>query len=833
MTGDQVLRRLSIRVDLDGVSNAKNGVLGLGQVVDNLVRQFLRLDPQISSSSESMDALSKNAASLVENFEPLNNTIPDAINATANQIQIMSKYLGIAEDELSKLMAKTKGESALSGEFERAARAAGMTDQEIQKILEHSKALRANPPIPPKVFAPTTEQMHAMSKSLGVSEDQLNKLISKTKTDFKLADEFKETAKAAGLTDREIQKISGHIEESKIKTVGWMSLMKGLVAMGLAAGLSGLFGSALDRAGQIEKYQTVLTTTLGSVEKAKAAIGDIQKFAQTTPYEMAELTGSYIKLANRGMRPTMEMMTRFGDIAASQGKSFDQFTEAALDATVGEFERMKEFGIRMSSAGGRVMIQFKDFKRSVEKTPAAIQAALLELGKIKGVQGGMEALSKTWVGLVSNLRDGFDQTIAKVGAFFAIVLKPFLEFFTDGERGSARMQFALAALAIAIGVGLVGATLAWKASLDAVAIAKIAAFGELIGIALAVAASLTAMYLVLEDIYIFFEYGSEGSETYFAELLKWFGLTDSELGDLHKGFQEFKAMLSNVWGAIAEFAKSDIGKTIGKIALIVAGVIAAIAFLPATITLALVTMATVIYTKWNQITKWISGAWDSTLKFLYKAAVLTGKLIVTGIFPLAGIFLFRDEIGQAFDWIWSKLQSIPFLKPWLDQIVNLKNQARAIFDSIMNSINEGLASFFDFDGLTRYLTKTINDMIDRINNAMTSVPLLKSVFPMIPHIEARERGGPIEAGKPYLVGEKGPELRVFGSSGSIIPNNQLSFQPAALPPASERGISFNIDRIEVHGNSSPEQATSFWSEIKRLAKENENEIRISLGLAPA
>nr|WP_025180717.1 tape measure protein [Leptospira interrogans] len=756
---DQVLRRLSIRVDLDGVSNAKSGVLGLGQVVDNLVRQFLRLDPQISSSSKSMDALSKNTGKLTEKFEPLIDKIPEGIKDTSEQIQ-------------------------------------------------------------------------QMAKALGVSETQLNKLIAKTKTDLHLADEFRETAKSAGLTDREIQKISGRIEEAKIKTMGWMSLMKGLAAMGLAAGLSGLFGSALDKAGQIEKYQTVLTTTLGSAQYAKAAIGDIQKFAQTTPYEMAELTGSYIKFANRGMKPTMEMMTRFGDIAASQGKSFDQFTEAALDATMGEFERMKEFGIRMSSAGGRVMIQFKDFKKSVEKTPAAIQAALLELGKIKGVQGGMDALSKTWVGLVSNLKDGFDQTIAKAGEFFAFALKPFLGFLTDGERGSVRMQFALAALAVAVGVGLVGATLAWKASLDAVAIAKIAAFGEMIGMAIAIAASLTTMYLVLEDIYIFFEYGSEGSETYFAELLKWFGLTDSELGDLHKGFQDFKVMLSSVWNAISEFAKSDTGKMIGKVALIIVGIVAAIAFLPATITLALVTLATVVYTKWGQITKWISDAWDSTLKFLYKAAIVAGKLLVTAIFPLAGIFLFRDEIGQALDWIWNKMQSIPFLKPWLDEIVNLKNQAKSIFESILTAINTGLSSLFDFDGLTRYFTKTINEMIDRINTAMTSVPLLKTVFPKIPHIEAREKGGPIEAGQPYIVGEKGPEIRTFERSGSIIPNDKLSaYQPVARS-SSEKGIIFNIEKIEVTGGTTTEQARNLWSELKRIAKENENEMRISLGLAP-
>ena len=35
-------------------------------------------------------------------------------------------------------------------------------------------------------------------------------------------------------------------------------------------------------------------------------------------------------------------------------------------------------------------------------------------------------------------------------------------------------------------------------------------------------------------------------------------------------------------------------------------------------------------------------------------------------------------------------------------------------------------------------------------------------------------GGPVTAGRPYIVGEVGPELFVPGSSGYIVPNNQLS-----------------------------------------------------------
>ena len=38
----------------------------------------------------------------------------------------------------------------------------------------------------------------------------------------------------------------------------------------------------------------------------------------------------------------------------------------------------------------------------------------------------------------------------------------------------------------------------------------------------------------------------------------------------------------------------------------------------------------------------------------------------------------------------------------------------------------------------------------------------------------KAEGGPVMAGQPYIVGERGPELIVPQNSGTVIPNNQLS-----------------------------------------------------------
>jgi hypothetical protein len=41
------------------------------------------------------------------------------------------------------------------------------------------------------------------------------------------------------------------------------------------------------------------------------------------------------------------------------------------------------------------------------------------------------------------------------------------------------------------------------------------------------------------------------------------------------------------------------------------------------------------------------------------------------------------------------------------------------------------------------------------------------------NIGQRAAGGPVTGGRPFLVGEKGPELFVPGSNGNVVPNNAM------------------------------------------------------------
>ena len=176
------------------------------------------------------------------------------------------------------------------------------------------------------------------------------------------------------------------------------------------------FGKAiLDTTVEFQKMEAVLTTALGSNSAAKAAMDQIVDFASTTPFQVDELTDSFVKLANRGFVPTMEQMRQMGDLASSVGKSFDQLTEAILDAQTGEFERLKEFGVKASAQGDVVQFTFKGITTEVAKSDKAIQEYLLSLGNLEGVAGSMEAISKTTGGAISNLEDNITQLFKNIG----------------------------------------------------------------------------------------------------------------------------------------------------------------------------------------------------------------------------------------------------------------------------------------------------------------------------------------------------------------------------------------------------------------------------------
>jgi hypothetical protein len=236
----------------------------------------------------------------------------------------------------------------------------------------------------------------------------------------KLLDLYNQKIDAANAKLKKLTTSHKEVEKNVLTLKGAIEKVTPVLAAAFAVEKIIAFGvSIVETTAKFQRFQAVLTNTLGSSSAAAQALKMIQDFAADTPFQVDELTDSFVKLANQGFIPTREELRKLGDLAASQGKSFNQLTEAMIDARTGEFERLKEFGIRASKEGDRVKFTFKGVETQTKFTGKAIDEYILSLGDLQGVTGGMAAQSKTLGGQLSNLEDTITDLKNTIGQFLA------------------------------------------------------------------------------------------------------------------------------------------------------------------------------------------------------------------------------------------------------------------------------------------------------------------------------------------------------------------------------------------------------------------------------
>lgn len=182
-----------------------------------------------------------------------------------------------------------------------------------------------------------------------------------------------------------------------------------LAAVSATAALSKL----VDVSREFDKLNAGLISATGSAAGAQVAFEAIQDFATNTPYDLAQVTESFTKLVNYGLTPSERALTSYGNTASALGKDLNQMIEAVADAATGEFERLKEFGIRASSEGDRVKFTFRGVSTEVGKNAAEIENYLIQLGE-NNFADAMTNRMDTLDGALSNLADEWDKLFLNI-----------------------------------------------------------------------------------------------------------------------------------------------------------------------------------------------------------------------------------------------------------------------------------------------------------------------------------------------------------------------------------------------------------------------------------
>lgn len=224
---------------------------------------------------------------------------------------------------------------------------------------------------------------------------------------------------------------------------GLQAQLLGLAGIG---GLGVLTKNLIETNAEFQTIKSSLKTVTGGTKEAAAAFELIEEFATTTPFDLQQVTQSFIKLKALGLDPSESALRSYGNTASAMGKSLDQMIEAVADASTGEFERLKEFGIRASKQGDQIAFTFQGITETVAFNSDAIQ------GYLRGI--GDTNFGSAMSDQMQNLTPAFSNFSAAVDGLFVAV-------------GEAGLNEALA--------DLTNNTTAWIRSLDP---EKVASFSK-------------------------------------------------------------------------------------------------------------------------------------------------------------------------------------------------------------------------------------------------------------------------------------------------------------------------------------------------------------------
>ena len=197
---------------------------------------------------------------------------------------------------------------------------------------------------------------------------------------------------ALGRLKGDLGGVSGKAKATGAATAGALAGIKGK-ALAAAAAVAGI-GTAMNKVAQagmvFEDLKDSLDIVFGSAQAGDKALAEITRFAQTTPFQIDDVTKAFIGLKSAGIEPTVKMLQTFADtasIATDQKGTFEALItffqrSAAGGASLVELNRINDRGIdifgRLEKEIGKSRTELSTFGQTAEGS-RIIQEALIKV----------------------------------------------------------------------------------------------------------------------------------------------------------------------------------------------------------------------------------------------------------------------------------------------------------------------------------------------------------------------------------------------------------------------------------------------------------------------
>lgn len=210
--------------------------------------------------------------------------------------------------------------------------------------------------------------------------------------------------------------------------------------LGVAAWFTALGTKAIFLGDKLEQASISFEVMLGSAEKAKLLLRDLTEFAKKTPFEILGIRDTAKQLLAFGIDsekliPTLKAL---GDIAAGTGTSLDRIGYAygqvrSIGKLMGtELRQFTEAGVPLLAELARMYWVNEDAARQMVTDGLIRFADVEEAFKNMTSEGGkfydlMQRQSKTFTGIVSNMKDSINQFFEWIGKSLIPVAKMFAQ----------------------------------------------------------------------------------------------------------------------------------------------------------------------------------------------------------------------------------------------------------------------------------------------------------------------------------------------------------------------------------------------------------------------
>ena len=262
----------------------------------------------------------------------------------------------------------------------------------------------------------TQQRMRQLQQSFNnIKVDKLNREVEQLKQ--KLDQLGKVNA------SRAVKELGNESNSTRLKVAALAGAAAGVVTAFAANIFSNFIAGARDAAIETDRIERSLSVFLGSSQRARQEMQRIGALANEMGVGIQDLNNAFSIFTRFGLDTSSESLRAWTNIAMASGKSMDQLGEAVADALTGEFERLKEFGIKVSQENGVFTASIAGQQDIVASSSQELINKLQALGAVGGAwAGGIEGNARTLEGSMNILNN----SVREAQVAFMEGLKPAL-----------------------------------------------------------------------------------------------------------------------------------------------------------------------------------------------------------------------------------------------------------------------------------------------------------------------------------------------------------------------------------------------------------------------